>query len=407
MGKLSIVAVLRLLAVIGQIAYIKLYTHYLSPVELGIFFFYTTISYFLNALLLVPVDFFQQAEIFHRIRRGESIRSIFSLNAAMLGWIGGITLLAEIPVLLWKPSFALALIVISATAVCLYISTAIKNFLNNQGDQSFVVWMLILEIPLKVAAFWELVRLQRAGPVALMSSTSLALLIVFIFCGQRALRYKHLFHGIAVPVSFRQVTRFCSPISAGALLNWLQLQGYRLVLVPLGFAADVGIFATVYGIGYTGMQTAAIVYRQVYEPRIYQSYGKYLKTYLKGGLGLIAFVLFCGLVLRAQLIALTTNKTFTHFASVIAYGVLANAGNFLIGALVIRLSIDDNTILQIKAHAYGLAAVPPLYFLLYFLHELNVFTLGLPIVLSQAIVVAYLYFSVEAVYAKQHAESNA
>ena len=392
MGKISLIAVIRILAIVGQIAFIKIYTHYLSPTELGLFFFYTTVSYFLNALLFVPIDYFQQAEVFNLERSGNSLYGIISLNLRLLSSIAFLSVVVSVGIAIFHIAFLSAFSVIIVSSIFLYVSTAAKNFLNNQGDQSFVVLMQVAEVPIKVLIFLWLVRQQVTGPLSPIIATTGALLIVALICYQRMHRYQSRFHGAAKHVGIRNVIQFCSPISIGAILNWLQLQGYRLVLVPLGYTADIGLFATVAGIGQTGMNAAGIVYRQIYEPRIYQTAGKYLRTYLKGAAAAILFVLIVGLGLRTQIIGLVTNKLFVAYAWVIGYGILTSAGNLLIGSLVIQLSIDDNTALQIKAHIYGLAVVPFLYLALHEMKCLNVFTMGIPLVISQIIVVAYSVF---------------
>jgi O-antigen/teichoic acid export membrane protein len=390
MGQKASIAALRAVAIIGQMGVVKLYTHYLLPAQLGQYFFFLTVSYSLNALIFVPMDYFQQAEVFRLKASGNSLGGLLHLNAKLLSGVATILIIGVIGLALIHPALLSAFCVSAIYALVLYLSTALKTFLNNQEEQVFVVMMLIAEIPIRLIAFTGIAKLGSAGSLSPIVSTAAALLIVGL-CGLPRLR-SHLkrFPGQEKPVKLQTILKFAVPISCSAVLNWLQLQGYRLVLVPLGYIEAVGFFATTAAIGNAGMNGAATVYQQIYLPRIYQTAGSYLRTYLKGAVAVVAFVLFIGLVLRVPIVRLLTNASFVGFAWLIGFGILIEAGNFIIGALVVQLSIDNNTVAQVKANIYAVLSVSLLFWFLRAANNLTVFTIGIPLVMAQIIVIVFL-----------------
>jgi hypothetical protein len=395
MRKKAFLAVTRAVAIIGQVGVVKLYTHFLLPAQLGRYFFFLTISYFLNALVFVPIDYFQQAEVFRLRESGNALGGLLRLNAKLLAVIGLLGLVVSVAIAFIDRELFGVFCLTMIYSIVLYASTAAKNFLNNQDDQVFVVVMLIVEIPIRIITFLVIVNVGFVGPLSLLVATAAAPLMVGLAALPRMRSRLRLFKGSERCVSLSAVLRFGAPISCSALLNWLQLQGYRLVLLPLGYAEAVGYFATASAIGSTGMAGASTVYQQIYLPRIYQTAGAYLRTYLKGAVGVICIVLTVGIILRVPIVRLVTNGRFVGFAWLIGYGILIEAGNFVIGALVVQLSIDNNTVAQVKANIYGAVSVLILFLALRLADHLTVFTIGVPLVAAQLIVIAFLVFRSE------------
>jgi O-antigen/teichoic acid export membrane protein len=395
MRKKLLLAILRVLSIAGQIGLVKLYTRYLLPAQLGQYYFFLTVSYSLNALLFVPVDYFQQAQVFELGREGRSLHGLFQLNAKLFGAIGILFLLSSAVTAFFSLSLMQALSATVLLSALLYVSTAAKNFLNNQDYQLLVVIMLVIEIPIRIMIFFALVKLKVAGPLSPLIATAGSYLLVTAAVVPTMRSLVARFKGEPQRVEMSTVLKFSAPISGSAVLNWLQLQGYRLVLVPMGYAEAVGLFATTSQIGNAGMNGAATVYQQIYMPRIYQTAGKYLRSYLKGLLLVIAIVATVGLGLRNQIVGLITNGRFTAYAWVLGYGIFVEAGNFVIAALVVKLTIDNNTRAQVKANILAAVTVPLLYLGLYFIHGLSVYTIGVPLVVAQAVVVSWLILQSE------------
>jgi O-antigen/teichoic acid export membrane protein len=75
----------------------------------------------------------------------------------------------------------------------------------------------------------------------------------------------------------------------------------------------------------------------------------------------------------------------------IAYGVIAEGGNLLIGGLSVYMTIKNRTTEILKgtliAAVFSLCATA----LLHLTGKINLYTIGLPIIFSQIMAVAYLY----------------
>ena len=393
--KKAVIAILRILAILGQVALIKLYTHYLSVEQLGRFFFYQAASYFLNALLFVPIDLYQQAEAFRLKDHGCSISMIYRMNLHILAAtmvIGSVVFSAFV---CFDRGDALPLMVTLLMSIALYASTAVKNFLNNQDDQILVVLLLFAEIPLKFVVFLLFVRVGMEGPLTPLIASIVAFGLIAGGAAFRVHYHAKSFGHMIKRIDYAYLLRFCLPTSFASIMNWVQTQGYRLVLVPLGYTDMIGIFATVSSIGNRGMNGAGAVYQQIYLPKIYQTNGKYTRTYLINLFWLILFIMAGGIIFRAQIVQLVTNARFVSYGGLIAFGVLLEAGNFVIGGLVVKLSIDGDTKAQIGANILATVAVPILFVIAYLLHVLNVYTIGIPLVSAQVLVSSYLFAQME------------
>jgi hypothetical protein len=171
-----------------------------------------------------------------------------------------------------------------------------------------------------------------------------------------------------------------------------------MILVPMGFTETVGIYATVSGVGNAGMAAASAIFGQIFLPKIYKSSGVYTKTYLRNALLLVTGIFLIGAVASNLIVTSLTKEEFGKFSWLILYGVLAEAGNFLVGALCVHLTILGQTREILIASIIGLVSVVGGFLLIYFLSIVGLATIGLPIILSQLTVACYLY----SVHDKRH-----
>ena len=392
MKKIILISLLRAIAICGQIAFIKVYTHYLSAAQLGHYYFYFTASYFLNALIFVPVDFFQQAEVFKLQKRKLSLHNLIHLNKLLLPIVALISLIVGIILIYFKLVDITVYFSIVLTSLCTFIATSTKNFINNQGGQVLVVSTMILEFVTKTVSFLIfIIFFGFKRPETVLCATIISLLIGLIPLYPRARSIMATFGDQKEIINKQRLLNFCWPLSFGAILNWLQLQGYRLILVPLGYAEMVGIFATVSSVGSTGMNAAATIYQQIYLPRIYQSHGEYTRKYLKYAMFVIVIIFLIGMLFKNLIISLITSKIFLQYSSVIGLGILIESGNFIIGAISVHMSINEQMVDQIKATFYGVLFVPIIFLILVYSKMLNTYTIGFPLFISQIIICVYLF----------------
>jgi len=142
------------IAVIGfQLVNINLYTSYLSPEQIGLFFFFLTISYFVNALLFVPIDYYQQANIVRLLEEGVGLGFLLRFNKTIATvYFSLLGVMALAVALLDVGSIVIAILVVSLPYF-LYVVQALRNTLNNLGYQDVVSISFINEGLLKVGTF--------------------------------------------------------------------------------------------------------------------------------------------------------------------------------------------------------------------------------------------------------------
>jgi O-antigen/teichoic acid export membrane protein len=263
--------------------------------------------------------------------------------------------------------------------------------LNNLEHRGFIAKVTAAEAILKVVLFYGFVFLLPRQATTLVFSTIAALglaLIPLIWLTTKLPVFKT---GAIEHIEIKDVLKFGYPVSIGAVVNWIQVQGYRMVLVPLGLTEMVGIYATVSGIGTAGTNAASSIFQQVFVPKIYKSSGEYTKTYLRDALLLILGILVMCAAFSKLIVILLTKEAFRRFSWLLLYGVIAEGSSLLIGALSVQLTITSQTRKMLNATFIGLLSFGISFCALFALKLVTIYTIGLPIILSQILVALYLY----------------
>lgn len=388
------VGIIRILVVLIQLLFLKIYTSQTSIFELGIYYFLFTVSYSLNAFLLVPVDYYQQSQIYKLKGDGASLKSFYSINLTIIKVTAIILLAGMLVCFIIKPDYFNIIPIITLLALSTYFVNFIRGLINNLERRRMAIYSLLLEGILKIGIYWLFSQHFKSTSTIILTSTltaSLITLCVLFILLKRTEEFKsskiHVFQ-------YKEIILFSYPISIGAVINWIQLQGYRMILVPLGLVELVGIYGTVANVGTAGMSAASTIYSQLFIPNLYKTQGKYIGTYIKYAILSIITVLIVGYFLSDLIISILTKVELVKYSSLIIYGIVSEGGNFLIGALTIYLTIQNLTKVTIKASLAGLIGFGISFLLLYLFNVINLYTIGLPIVLSQLIIAAYLAFIV-------------
>jgi len=387
-NKLSIF--LRILSIGLQLAYVKSYTHYLSVTELGYSFYLTALSYALNALILVPADYYQQARL-SAYHNAFPVRSVLALNARIMLATGVFTGTIGVPIWIAGKLSFVDLLLILWLALFLYFSTSLRNYLNNRGHSLFTGWMLFIEAALKVVSFLLLFFLGASPIHAFVLSTIIAFLIevlglvIFFYmrvpCTQDA----------ASDLGFKSLLRTSSAVSFSAICNWCQLQGYRVVYVWVGLPEIAGLYAAVSNLGTLGMNASSTVFSQMLLPKVYSSKGTYIFQYLKYAL-MLCFVILLGYFLLGKvLLYVLTKKAFEPYSSLMLFGILVEAGNFLVGAASIYFTIRRTVFHLVAANIAGLFAACLGIAACIVWRPQNYYFLGAALALSQVVVCAMLF----------------
>lgn len=381
---------MRILVVILQLVFLKIYSNYTSVYELGIYYFLFTLSYSLNAFLLVPLDYFQQSQLYELKAGNYSLRSFFGINMWVVKFTAILLILAMVVCGFILPSYLFVLPVIIMLALSTYMVNLLRGITNNLERRRLAIYTLLLETILKIFIFYTIQHYFHPSAItiliAILSASLITWTLLFVLV-RRFEEYKKPKIKNFVP---KELTKFSYPISVGAVVNWIQLQGYRMILVPFGLVEVVGIYGTIANVGTSGMGALSTVYSQLFVPNLYKSQGAYIKTYLKYALASIILVLCVGYFLSDIIIVILTKAEFIKYSSLIIFGILSEAGNFLIGGLTIYLTIKNLTRVSMKASITGLFIFFFSFMSLYLFKMVNIYTIGIPIVLTQLVIVSYL-----------------
>ncbi|MFD2285475.1 hypothetical protein GJU39_19200 [Pedobacter petrophilus] len=394
------VGIVRIFVVLLQLLFLKAYSNHSTLYELGLYYFLFTLSYSLNAFVLVPLDYFQQSQIYKLKENGYSLKSFYAVNIWVLKLTGIILFLAVSIGYFINPNYSLVALIIIVLALSTYLVNFLRGLINNLERRRMAIYSLLLENGLKVGLYFICIHyFTSSSTIILISVLSASILsfclLIFLVTGFE--EFKRAKIQIFKP---SDIFKFSYPISLGAVVNWIQLQGYRMILVPFGLVEIVGVYATVSNVGTNGMNAFSTIYSQLFVPNLYKSQGKYLKTYLIYALLSIVGILAISYFLSDFIVLILTKNDFVKYSTLILYGIIAEAGNFLIGALLIYLTIHNLTSASLKSTITGLIVFLITFFGLYYSGHINVFTIGIPIVVTQIVITMYLVYIIHTEKAK-------
>lgn len=343
------VVLARLLSVVTGLAYVKSYTAALSVAEVGFFFYLSTLSYALNALVFVPVDSYMQARL-AALETPSSVALRRLIGLTLLAGAGACIVLGAPLVSLGKLRMA-DLPALYAVAALLYLCMTLRNLLNNRGSKVFVSSMLLLESVGRLLAFLAVAVVFGSTARTLMVSSALALgveLTVILVQLRRRIPLSRSSEPLDGAVT---VLRIVAPISGSAVCNALQNQAYRVVYPLAGFGAVSGVFGVVANIGIAGMGACASIFSQLYLPGLYRSAGASIRRYVGHALLLSGGILAFSLVFARLLVKLLTKEQYLPYATAVGFGVVSEACNLVIGGYVVLMSIERRTSLLLKFNA--------------------------------------------------------
>lgn len=347
-GNVAVVAI-RLVSVMTGLAYVKVYSGALSATEVGTFFYLSTLSYALNALIFVPVDFYTQA----RIARldGLPVDGLLRLVVRVLA-VGLLACIALSAALIWlnKLNFG-DLPLLFAVASLLYLCTSARGILNNRGNTVFVSSMLLLESGGRLGAFVGMAALFGASARMLMASTVIALgveLAIILAQGLGRIARSDERGDLDTP---RAIFNTAAPIAGSAVCNVLQLQTYRVAYPLAGLEVTSGIYGVVSNIGAAAMSACGSIFSQVQVPRLYQTQGDSIRSFVALAALMTAAMLIVALAYGPFLVRLLTKPEYVPYALAIGFGVFTEACNLIVGGYTVLLSIGGRTGTLLKFNA--------------------------------------------------------
>jgi O-antigen/teichoic acid export membrane protein len=367
-----------------------MYSNYLNAQQLGMYFWLVTASYFGNALIFAPLDYYQQANLKRIIEKSGGIKPFIRVGAIIvLAYVGMVIIISSICMIIIG-KYATAVLIAGLLSVLLYLNQSARNILNNLGRKNDVLNSLLLEAIVRIIVYFGIIKFISSSEIVTVAAWVLALCVSLA-----ALAYRFYFHRLLnesnkISINLQDVFYFSYPISIGSMCNWIQLQGYRLILVPLGFTEVVGVFATISGVGSAGMSAVSTIFSQLYSPNIYKTFGAYTKTYLKYSGVLILCIFIGSLIFGKFAVQFVTNNSFGNYWGLMIFGVLTEGGNLIIGALTIHTTLKGGTEKIMIASLVGLITLVAVFIPLLILNQINVISIGVPLILAQIAVATYM-----------------
>lgn len=391
--EVGLVIFLRLISIGAGFYFIKIYTNNLATDQIGKYFYLVTLSYVMNSLIFVPIDYYVQARL-ALSEKSIPLGAILRLNRSVCFLALILCLSFGLPLLYLKEINAPDLFGIYLTAFFFYACNFGRGLLNNRGHKVFVVNMLIFENALKISLFLMAIMYFHANAEILLYSTIVAFAFESLVIGwyfSKKLRYDWSNEGIE---DYRTVFRKSYALSIGAVCNLAQLQFYRLMYVWAGAPATAAIYTVVANLGNAGMNAISSVYSQVFLPKIYSSKGRYTLTYIRNALLLALCAAIGAAICGKYLLLLLTKNDYAEYAQAISFGVLIEAGNMVIGASTVFLMLHNAAKIMIFYNI--LAAVCSVVggFVVLTYWPQNVFLIGVPIAISQVFIAAFLMWNV-------------
>ncbi len=335
----SLVVLVRLLSIGAGLGYVKVYTGALSPDEVGAFFYLATLSYVLNALIFVPVDFYVQARV---ATLDELPRIGIQTLASRVLLVGLVACgLLSAPLIYLGKLHPGDLPALYAVAALLYLCTSLRGVLNNRGHTVFVSGMLLLESTGRLVAFVGAVAIFGASARTLLVSSALALGVEFAFILVHARRQLAFSNVAGTLDDAATIFRSAAPIGGAAVCNALQLQTYRIAYSLAGLGVTSGIYGVVSNIGAAAMSACGSIFSQIQTPRLYQSGGATIGRFVGLATVLSTGVLLMTMACAPFLVRLLTKEEYVPFALAIGFGVITEACNLIIGGYAVLLTLEQ------------------------------------------------------------------
>lgn len=380
------------IAVVINVLIIKL----LPLSEVGEYYILGTIAYFGNALFFVGFDFALQRKI-HNISNTKSIdfSSLRSYCAKTLpfGIISAFVLSTIV-------SFAgnahnwlgTALLCAALSAISFMVSLS-RNILQIAGEKYRVSYSLLLEQVAKLCLCFIMILFFGASAIVIIGAFILASLAPFI------LNYYHITRCLqsvdenaSYAVDSNDISKIILPVSAGGVLNWLQLQAYRPLLGKFFDQAElVGAVSFLTMLGATVTSASLGVLAQVWTPKQFATKGDTSRRFV-----ILSAVSILALALLAYpsayvFLRLLDKESLYGLEYLVSLGVIVEGGNFILGVLGNHSSLTRGSFVpSMLAGIIGFVTVSVIILTVDSNQEMGPGMIGFALAVSQCVAVAAL-----------------
>jgi hypothetical protein len=362
--------------------------------QIAYYFLYVTLSYFGNAALFVGMSIALQ-RCFSTLAASRQLNKTLLVRYLSVSLAIGVVVVAIVAVMYLSARSAAGNV--WSVAVCCatlsgatYLSAAAKDLLALGNRLSIAALFSFLEQVLRLF-FIVLVlivghknAIEVSAAVAAGSALSgIAAIATLLFSFERAPS------SATDAISFGRIAHTVGPIGFSGILNWLQLQSYRPILLYFGTRPElVGIAALLTSLGMAGANPVLAVTAQRFIPSLYAGEATAFRACMLA-LARVALVLAaCSIPAAFAFLFLSGRRTLVLYLLLVPIGVFVEAGNNVIGAVVHRQNSLGGSMWRFAAAGAIGVLVMGLFWFAPVRNELIPYCIGVGMIASQIAVVA-------------------
>lgn len=377
--------------------------------QIAYYYLYVTLAYFGNAGLYVGLGVALQ-RLCASLASSRSLDKLFLVRYLAMSLSGGtIAVLGFAALYLlsrgaephpWRVALCCA-----ALSGANYLSTTTKDLLALSRRLTLAALLGLVEQILKLAFVWLVLSfLPVVAAVDVTAATAAAALLAGMGAMSALLGFSaNSRERIAANVKPADIARTVAPIGLSGLMNWLQLQSYRPVLLYFGTQPEtIGIASLLTSLGMTGANPILSIIAQTYIPRLYSGEaGAFHKCIRAIGITALAACI-ASMPAAAAFLLISGRKTLLIYLMLVPLGVLVEAGNSLIGAYIHRRNARGESMWILAAAGIVGVLIAAVSWLVPHTTKNLPYIIGVGLVLSQlAILATIIAVSRSAVKAKQ------
>jgi len=364
--------------------------------EVGKYYTYVTIAYFGNALFFVGFDFSLQRKIKNiSITKSLDFLSLRSYIFKKLpyGTIASFVLSSIVSFAGNAHNWFWIALLCAALSALNFLTSISRNILQISGAKYQVSYSLLIEQLAKFCLCFAIVLFFDASAAGIMMAFILSSFVCVAFNCYQIIMFLHPVNGTAIYENdANDISKSFLPVSAGGVLNWLQLQAYRPVLGQFYEKVElVGIvsFLTMLGATVTSALLGALA--QVWTPKQFATNGEASRRFVQ--LAFFATFILSLLAYPAAYIFLRLLKKDSLYGLeyLVSIGVIMEGCNFILGVLGNHTSLTLKSFVpSMLAGIVGLVAVVVVILIAATYHWIGPGTIGFALAASQCIAVGAL-----------------
>jgi len=311
--------------------------------QIAYYYLYVTLAYFGNAGLYVGLGVALQ-RLCASLASSRSLDKMFLLRYLAVSLAGG-TVAVLLFSLFYLLGHATELHPWRVAACCAalsganYLSSVSKDLLALSQRLTLAALLGLVEQGLKLTFVWLVLSyLHVTAAVDVTAATAAASVLAGIAAVSALLALSaSASESISSNVKLTNIARTVAPIGLAGLMNWLQLQSYRPVLLYFGTAPQIiGIASLLTSLGMTGANPVLSIIAQTYVPRLYSGEAGAFRRCIRA-IGITALVAaMASMPAAVAFLLVSGRRALLVYLLLVPLGVLVEAANSLIGAFIHR-----------------------------------------------------------------------